>query len=250
MNASGVKKMRLLPLESRAFRELWLIQAFGNFSFRMFHMALLWAILDAGSKYDDSLAAAGESNWLQAGMRLSLFLLASAVPPVVLANHVGRSVEARGPQRSMRSAFAYLLLINLFALICLTQVSMFTPLFCLLVCVGCSSAIVFAYFEPALAKGIGRSVGQEHLGEAAAWQTATQSLAGFGGAVAGASLIGAMGVPGVLVIAGLLMLLGLVQLSFSRHSETGESLKSSPVVNAAAPALCARGTTAHGIWHH
>lgn len=237
MNANSLRSPRLLPLESPQFRVLWITQAFGNVSFRMFHMALLWAIIEAGSRYDTAAAgaeSAAEGGWLRAGARLSLFLLASALPPVVLAKHVGGSVEARGPERSMRFALAALLLINLCALICVTQVNAFVPLFCLLVCVACASAVVFAHFEPGLAKGIGRSVSQEHLGQAAAWQTATQSLAGFGGAVAGASLIAAVGVPGVLAIAGLLMLLGLGQLALSGHGKRAESVASSGSIEASA----------------
>ncbi|MBI4422992.1 MAG: MFS transporter [Elusimicrobia bacterium] len=160
---------------------IWLGQLLSQAGTRMYQIALVWWLLGAGGS----------------GREIGLFLVAGALPGLVLANWIGRAVD-RFPSRPLLVGF------DLGALAVVAAVGWALAADALtvpwLLVSGLLVAACQAVFDPALNKAVGELVEPADLEEAVAFQSSTQNLASFGGALAGAALIDRLGIGGVVAL--------------------------------------------------
>lgn len=184
-------KQRPLLLRNRDFALVWLSQVLSQGGTRMYQIGLLWWLL-------------GRVEEGQRGLASGLFLLIAALPAVLLANRIG-AVLSRTPSRSVMlraelvaggvvSLLAYCAMADLVATWAVYPVALVL-------------AVCQAFVDPTLTKSVPEIVDEADVEEAVAFETATQSLANFGGAVFGAVVIDALGFVGVVILNALSYLL-------------------------------------------
>jgi MFS family permease len=162
---------------------VWLGQALSQMGTRMYQIALIWWLaVHAG--------AAG-------GRAAGLFMVASALPSLLLVKAIGRIID-RGP---VRPVLVRCDLLSALVVSCVAAALRYGLLGIASACfAGLAVAALAACFDPALNKAVAELAPPDELPEAVAWQSSTQSLASFAGAMAGAVLIDRIGLTGVAVV--------------------------------------------------
>jgi len=129
------------------------------------------------------------------GIALGAFLVAGALPSILLVKIIGKVVDKISSKKIL--VFFDLLASGLMfwttyrlSAGCLSLPEIYI--------IGFFVAVVEAFYNPTLSKSIPELVPPEDMENAVAFQTSTQSLASFGGAVAGAFFISWLGIAGVI----------------------------------------------------
>lgn len=184
----------MLLTRNPKFLLLWLGQLLSQAGIRLGQIALLWWIMT--------------SEIHGSGKEVGLFMVLAALPPLLLAGAVGRLVD----RRPLQGLLAWSALGCAFAS-CAAAALLSGGL--LGFWGACAANVLLsalqALADPALNKAAAELVDGPDIEGAVALQASTQSLAYFGGAVAGAGLIDAAGVAGALAVqaGGYLLAAGL-----------------------------------------
>ncbi|MFA6318464.1 MAG: MFS transporter [Elusimicrobiota bacterium] len=172
----------MVILRNRDMLALWLGQTLSQGGIRMQQIALAWWIV----------TSAGGS-----GTALGVFMVAGALPAILLVKAVGRAVDAVPSKRVLVTAD----LVSGVLAAAMAAGLHFKVLDLALACAGgLLLAASQAFFDPALNKAVAEAVEPGDVEEAVAFQASTQSLASFAGAVAGALLIDRLGIDGVVLL--------------------------------------------------
>jgi predicted MFS family arabinose efflux permease len=170
-----------LILRNRNVFLIWFGQALSQGGVRMYQIALAWWIVSSGG----------------GGKEVGLFMVASALPALLFVKVIGRVVD-RNPSRRVLvgcDLAAVLITASVAAAFHAGRLS-----FAGACVMGFLLALAQAFFDPALNKAVAAAAAPEDLEAAVAFQTSTQSLASFAGAMAGALLIDRIGIFGVILI--------------------------------------------------
>ncbi|MFC1521763.1 MFS transporter [Elusimicrobiota bacterium] len=169
---------------NRDFFFMWLGQVMSQAALRMFQIAIMWWIIAVN---------AGGS-----GTQAGLFMVSGALPPILFANAIGRWVERFQSKYIliMCAIAACVVAAGVSALFHASQISIAGSFIA-----GFLMALLQAFMDPTLNKAVMEVVESHDVEDAVAFQSSTQSLANFGGAVAGAMLIDLLGIANV-VMAG------------------------------------------------
>ncbi len=210
------------------FLLLWIGQCLSQAGTRMYQIAIVWWIL--------SVVPGG------GGKELGLFLVMGAIPSIALVKWIGSVVDrTRSKPILVASDFAAFLIVTLLGWA--LQHSLLTVPAVYLA--GLLVAVTEAFFNPTVNKAVAELVEESDIESAVAFQSSTQYLASFGGAVAGALLISKIGIPMVIYLnaASYLISAAVNQIIRFRHAippqpseaiESGESgwsiLKNLPVL--------------------
>ena len=170
-----------LILRNRNMFLIWSGQVLSQIGTRMYQIALAWWIVSTGG----------------GGKEVGLFMVAGALPALLFVKIIGRVVDHRRSRSVLIAcdlgAFAVtFLVVLLFRAERLGLAGACVAGFCL--------ALAQAFFDPALSKAVAEAAAAEDLEAAVAFQSSTQSLASFTGAMAGALLIDRIGILGVIVL--------------------------------------------------
>lgn len=161
---------------------LWSGQVLSQAGTRMYQIALIWWVLAEGGG---------------GGREAGVFMVMGALPALLFARRIGGTVD-RTPAKSLLVGcdLASFVLTALVALAMkaggLGLAGVYASSFLL--------AALQAMFDPTLNKFLAQVAEPKDLEEAVAFQTSTQALASFGGAVLGAVLIERVGILGVVVL--------------------------------------------------
>ncbi|MGV8124239.1 MAG: MFS transporter [Candidatus Xenobiia bacterium LiM19] len=165
------------------FLLLWVGQCLSQAGTRMYQIAIVWWIL--------SFVPGG------GGKELGLFLVMGVIPSIVLVKWIGSVVDRTRSKpvlvASDAAAFVIVAIIG-WAL----QHSLLTVPAVYLA--GLLVAVTEAFFNPTINKAVAEIVDENDIESAVAFQSSTQYLASFGGAVAGAVLISKIGIPAVIYL--------------------------------------------------
>ncbi|HTL11990.1 MAG TPA: MFS transporter [Bdellovibrionota bacterium] len=181
----AVSSARLpLVLRERNFGLLWLGQVLSQGGKQLYQMAVVWWIVQ-------SLPQA------RSGIALALFLVTVAAPSLLLHRRLGQTVDRSAPRgllvgADLTAAFSVALAAALFSVHVMPVWGVYV--------IGFAVAASQGLIDPGLNKALPGVVAEEDLEVALAFQSSTQSVASFGGAVAGAVLLSRLGVAGVAVL--------------------------------------------------
>jgi hypothetical protein len=159
---------------------LWLGQVVSQAGTRVYQIAMLWWLL--------------AKNPGGSGMQLGYFMVLGAIPSIVFVKPIGRLIE-RSRSRlllvtcdvlaaAVVSVVTWLLYADRMSVEAAYIAGFLVPL-------------VQAVFNPTLNKSIAEIAPPELVGATVALQSSTQSMANFGGAVLGAIMVDAVGIPAV-----------------------------------------------------
>ncbi|MBI5209843.1 MAG: MFS transporter [Elusimicrobia bacterium] len=174
----------MLIARNRDMLLLWLGQVLSQAGTRMHQIALAWWIVTWASG-----PGAGGS-----GAKLGTFMVAGALPAILLVKVIGRTVDENPSRRVLVAADV---LSAAVAAVMAAALAASLLDFAWACAGGFVLAGLQAFFDPALNKAVSEVVEPRDIEEAVAFQSSTQSLASFAGAVAGALLIERLGIAGV-----------------------------------------------------
>lgn len=179
----------------RQFFRLWLGQVTSQAGTRVYQIAIVWWILMISDE--------------NSGFSLGVFMVAGALPALLLYKLIGRVVD-RMPAKVMLVSCD----LASAALMGYVAWSLHTETFTLwqAYLFGFLIAVAEGFFNPAITKCLPSLVAEEYLEQAVAYQASSQYLASFGGSVLGAMLIAWLGIP-------LLVMLNAITYVFSAMIE-------------------------------
>jgi MFS family permease len=190
---------------------LWIGQVLSQAGTRLYQIATLWWLL--------SLEGAS------GGTRMGLFLMTAALPALVFVKPIGRAVDRfrTKPLLMLCDASAVLVTLTLFA-------SLSNGRFTLPAVFAAGFALAFfqAVIDPALNKAVPELVEPEGVERGVALIASTQSIANFGGAVAGAVIVAKFGITGAVLANALsyaLSFAALACVSFRYRPQRGSSTR-------------------------
>ncbi|MEK9144994.1 MAG: MFS transporter, partial [Elusimicrobiota bacterium] len=170
-----------LLLRDRDMLLVWSGQSLSQAGTRLYQIALAWWIVSRGG----------------GGREVGLFMAAGALPALLLIGAVGRVVDRTSSRRVLVLCDLAAFAVSLCAALAFRYGRFGFWGACL---AGLLLAAAQAFFDPALNKAVSEAAAPEDLEEAVSLQSSTQSLASFGGAVAGALLIDRLGVLGCMLL--------------------------------------------------
>lgn len=151
----------------------------------MYQLAIVWWLL----------SQAGKSG----GLALGAFLVVCALPSILLVKPIGRTVDKIRSKRLLVTCDlgAFVLMMWAGGLLESGSFSLIQTYV-----VGFTIALIEGFFNPGLNKALPEIVLAEDMESAVSFQSSTQSMASFVGALAGAFLIDRVGIPGLVIING------------------------------------------------
>jgi MFS family permease len=165
------------------FLLLWVGQVLSQAGIRMYQIAIIWWVLTAGGR--------------GTGREVGFFMVMGALPSVLFIKLIGKTIDRTPSKRILVTA-------DLLASCVLASVAVFMGFSKLALwgvyLAGFLTALMQAFVDPTLNRAVAELVEPQEIERAVAFQTSTQSLANFGGAVAGALLIGRLGIHGVVIL--------------------------------------------------
>lgn len=173
----------MVLLRNPPFFLMWLGQVASQSALRMFQISIMWWII--------ALSADGS------GMDAGLFMVCGALPPIAFVHVIGRIIDT-AKSRVILGSCAFLAFVFLGIVTAIFRFT--TPVFWWICLAGFMIAILQAFMDPTLNKSVMQVVEKEDVESAVAFQSSTQSLANFGGAVLGAILIDRMGIANVILL--------------------------------------------------
>ncbi|GEM_PF-714078 len=202
-----------LILRNRNMFLIWSGQALSQMGTRMYQIALAWWIVTTGG----------------GGKEVGLFMVAGALPALAFVKVIGKTVD-RHRSRGVLIACDLCAFATTAVVVLLFRAERLG--FAGACVAGFFLALAQAFFDPALSKAVAEAAAPEDLEAAVAFQSSTQSLASFAGAMAGALLIDRIGILGVII---------LNALSFLVSAGANGLLDIPPAVRAATPAAAPAG---------
>lgn len=173
----------ILVAKNRDFGALWMAEVLSQCGLRMAQIGLLWWLV--------SRNAGSEGRWAAA------FLLSGALPAVLGVKAIAMIVDRFSAKRVLASAESAAA-----AVLCALAFSLMRDALSEWILLGCGFLLAScqAIINPSLNKAIKQVVSEEDVPSAVAFVAATESMANFGGAVAGALLIEVIGVLGAVTV--------------------------------------------------
>ncbi len=183
----------MLLFRNRSFGILWLAQVLSQGGTRMNAIAFMWWLVTQESS--------------RTGVWIALFALAAALPGLLLAKPIGRLID-RYP---LKPILIYSDLFS-FLIVGLELILLWANLLSPGVLVACTllSSLGSAIFEPAVMKSTPLLVEKADVEAAVAHLGLTTQIAGFAGAVIGATLVAILGMFGTTLINALSFLIGAI----------------------------------------
>lgn len=175
---------RPLVLRNCDFALVWAGQVLSQGGTRMYQIGVVWWLL---TQVDSP----------HAGLAAGAFLLVGALPTLVLAPVIGR-VLTRVPSKTVMLRAEVLAAVTSGGLALLTATT--TVPAAVVYVAACVLAVCQAFFDPCLTKSVPELVDEADIESAVGFESSTQSLANFGGAVVGAVLIGLVGFTGAVAL--------------------------------------------------
>lgn len=174
---------------NNSFTLVWLGQVLSQSGARMYQLAIVWWIVSSKS--------------VGAGKGVGLFMVAVALPSILLARRIGKLVDSRSRQLLLVTADASASVLLGLSNLAIRESG---PNFFFLLGLGALGACLQCVIDPTLNKSLNELITQgpnreSDLQRGVALLTTTQSLANFGGAVLGAVAIAALGLANVLLMA-------------------------------------------------
>lgn len=211
MNESKPKTYPLILRNPDVLR-IWLGQVLSQMGTRMYQIAVAWWLVTRG----------GES----AGKDVGLFMVAGALPSLLFVKPIGAMAQGISPKKILIASdlVAFLVALAAAALVAIDYFGFWGALIA-----GFFLALCQACFDPALNIAVAEAAAPEDMEEAVAFQSSTQSLASFAGAMAGALLIERIGVAGVALVnaASFLVSAGLTSRLISKGARAAPAEKTS-----------------------
>lgn len=173
----------MLILRNYNFLLLWIGQTLSQAGTRMYQIAIIWWII--------SRTNGGNGN------ALGWFLVAGALPSILFVKIVGKAVDKHKSKLILVlcDLLAFVFISAVYFLLINSKLTVFTACIAGFVVAG-----VTAFFDPTLNKALPELVKKEDMQSAVSFQSSTQYLASFGGAVAGGLLIDTVDISGVVLI--------------------------------------------------
>lgn len=170
-------------LRNPGFFCMWVGQMLGQGGLRMFQIAALWLLVGS---------AGGAS-----GKKVGLFMVMAAIPSLALVKIIGKTVDRAAARKILLTGDAFAGAVMFAAALGLWSSALG---FAGIVAIGFFVAAAEAFLDPTFNKAVKEVVDESEVEEAVAFQASTQSLANFGGAVAGAVLIDLIGIPKIILL--------------------------------------------------
>lgn len=168
----------------REFLKLWLGQVTSQAGNKVYLIAMSWWII--------------ENNPENGGFLLGCFMIAGVLPAMLFFKFMGKTVDAN-PTRKMLvccDLITSTLLASLGWLLIANKLN-----FSYALLFGFAIATVEGFFNPTVSKAVPELVNNEaDLESAVAYQSSTQYMASFGGAMLGAGLINLVGIPNLVAL--------------------------------------------------
>lgn len=177
-----MKESKLI-FRNRNFFLVWTGQVLSQGGTRMYQIAILWWILSI-------LKGTG-------GMEVGAFMVLSAIPAILFMKYIGKTIDGMKSKIVLASSdgIAFITVALVAAGLLSNQMDLH-----LMYAAGFTIALCQAFIDPTLNKAVPELVDARDIETAVAFQSSTQSLANFGGAVAGAVLIEYLGIPGIAIL--------------------------------------------------
>ncbi len=172
-----------LILRNRDILFIWLGQLLSQGGIRMMQIALVWWIVSAGGTHS--------------GRDVGLFMIMGALPSLLLVKFIGDFVDRHRSKPILIGCdlLAGAASLAVAAALILGSLNLYSAMLG-----GFIIALFQAFFNPTLNRAVAEACDPADIESAVALQTSTQSLASFGGAMAGALLIDRLGIPGVVIL--------------------------------------------------
>ncbi|MBF0407201.1 MAG: MFS transporter [Candidatus Riflebacteria bacterium] len=176
-NAETVEKKKWLILRNSNFFLLWLGQICNQAGAKMYQLAVAWWIL----------SQMGENG----GKALGFFMVLGALPSILLVKFAGRFIDRSSSKKIIVNSdfICSSLMLGVFFALKYSVIGI-KGIFV----VGILTALVETFFNPTISKALPEIVDENDMEQAVAFQSSTQYLASFTGAVAGAALIEMLGI--------------------------------------------------------
>lgn len=178
---------RPLILRNRRFGLLWVGQVMSQAGTRVYQIATLWWLLT-----QNSLGKLGGS-----GAAMGIFMVLSAIPAIIFLKKIGVLIDKRPSKHILVTADVLAAVTTLILVLCLHFHVFIMPMVYI---TGFLLAFFQAFIDPTLNKAIPELTEKEDTEAGVAFVASTQSLANFGGAVAGAVLIAKFGMEGAVAM--------------------------------------------------
>ncbi|MER7859102.1 MFS transporter [Amycolatopsis japonica] len=187
---------------NKHFAAVWLGQVLSQGGTRIYQIALLWWLL-------------GQLPEASRGLSAGAFLVVGALPSLLLAGRVGRSIDELPARRVMlrSEVIAGVLVSGLAALAFLDSVPVW-----LVYPVGLALATCQAFFDPCLLKALPELVDGQDMERAVSFGASTQSVANFVGAAFGAGLLATVGFAGAVAVNAVTYAVAAVCLFWARFT--------------------------------
>lgn len=170
-------------LRNRDFGLLWVSQVMSQAGTRMYQIAIMWWILQAYKTNEGTI--------------IGVFLVVAALPAIFFAKRIGHIIDKTRSKTvlvsaDLAAAFMILAVAAFLYYDSLSLTGLYASSFILAMCE--------AFINPTLNKAVPELVEADDVEKAISFETATQSVANFSGAVLGAVLIGYIGILGVILL--------------------------------------------------
>ncbi len=162
---------------------IWLGQLLSQGGIRMMQIALVWWIVSAGGE--------------RSGRDVGLFMVMGALPALLLVKFIGSFVDRRHSKPILIGCdlLACAVASVMAAVLHFGHLNLYGAMLG-----GFFIAFFQAFFDPTLNRAVAEACDPSDIEAGVAFQTSTQSLSSFGGAMAGALLIDRLGVPAVVAL--------------------------------------------------
>ena len=168
----------------REFLKLWLGQVTSQAGNKVYLIAMSWWII--------------ENNPENGGFLLGCFMIAGVLPAMLFFKFMGKTVDTNPTRKMLVSCdlITSTLLASLGWLLIANKLN-----FSYALLFGFAIATVEGFFNPTVSKAVPELVNNEtDLESAVAYQSSTQYMASFGGAMLGAGLINLVGIPNLVAL--------------------------------------------------
>ncbi|MGE0171274.1 MAG: MFS transporter [Oligoflexales bacterium] len=173
-----------LILRNKNFLLVWLGQVLSQSGTRMYQIVILWWILNHVSPEES-------------GTKTAIFLMVCALPSILFMKVIGKIIDRHKSKHLLVAAET-----AASCVIALVGYLMYTDQLTvnILYASGFVTACLQGFVDPTLPKSVPELVAEKDVEKAVAFETSTQSLASFAGAVFGAMLVGTLGYIGCVAL--------------------------------------------------
>ncbi len=205
-------------LRNRNLLMLWLSEATSQIGTRMYSLALAWWILNTESQ--------------NAGTKMSLLMICSFLPPVLLGKIVGPIIDRAQIKPLLNRAY----IAGFFCSFTLLTLFYFGRTHLAVFCLGAFAiACVQTCVDPSLQKAVPQVVPPAEMEKAVSLISTTTTLSSFAGALVGALVVASFGLLGTALVNALTfltasLLLRAVKFAPSEAAAAGEAMTAGPAM--------------------